>query len=201
MGLIAAAPMAALEGKPHAVGYAPAGVEIEAVDEDDGEPLPTGARGRLRVRGAGVAAGYLDATGANEDAFGDGWYRTADVGAIDHDGLVSLHGRLGELMNVGGYKVSPRAVEDALLAIDGVREASVFGLPDPETGVTQIWAAVVVEPPLTPATLGPAVKARLTSLAPRYLVAVPAIPRNAAGKVMREALVASAAVSLARAPG
>jgi acyl-coenzyme A synthetase/AMP-(fatty) acid ligase len=200
MGLIAAAPMSALEGKPDAVGYAPSGVEIEAVD-DVGAPLPAGARGRLRVRGAGIASGYLDAMGATDDAFGDGWYRTADVGAVDHDGLVSLHGRLGELMNVGGYKVSPRAVEDALLAIDGVREASAFGVPDPETGVTQIWAAVVVEPPLTSASLVPAVKARLTTFAPRYLVAVPAIPRNAAGKVMREMLIASATASLSRAPG
>ena len=198
MGLIAAAPMSALEGNPHAVGYAPTGVEIEAVAEGD-VPMPRGGHGRLRVRGAGVAGAYLDAPEASADAFCDGWYRTADVGAVGDDGMVSLHGRLGELMNVGGYKISPRAVEDALLSIDGVREASAFGVPDKETGVTQVWAAVVVEPPLTPASLGPAVKARLTTLAPRFLVTVPAIPRNAAGKVMRDQLVASATASLGRA--
>lgn len=195
LGLIASAPMAELVDHPQAVGFAAAGVEIEVVGDDE-VPLPRGAHGRLRARSPGNAGGYFDDPAQTAAAFRDGWYWTADVGSVAGNGLVTLGGRESEFVNIGGYKVSPRAVEDALLSIERVRDAAVFAVPDPG-GITQLWAAVVIDPSLDAATLSERVQATLAGYAPRYLLTVPSIPRNEGGKVMRDRLVASASASIA----
>jgi len=195
MGLIASAPMAELVDHPQAVGFAAAGVEIEAVG-DDGVPLPRGAHGRLRARSPAIVDGYFDDPAQTAAAFRDGWYWTADVGSVAGNGLVTLGGRESEMINIGGYKLSPRAIEDALLSLEGVRDAAVFAVPDPE-GITQMWAAVVIDPSLDAATLSGRVQAKLAGYAPRYLLTVPSIPRNEGGKVMRDRLVASVSASIA----
>jgi fatty-acyl-CoA synthase len=134
---------------------------------------------------------YVDDDVASANAFRDGWHLTADEGTVSTGGALHLGGRLGESINVGGYKLSPRVIEDALLSIDGVRDAAAFGVPT-GSGVDELWAAVVIEPAARRATLSRDVSAQLGALAPRVLVAIDAIPRNDAGKVRRDELIARA---------
>jgi len=187
-GCIGAAPLRDLGPEAGATIQAAPGVEVGTIDPG-GAPLPPGAHGRLRARGPGFANRYVDDDVASADAFRDGWHVTADEGTASSGGAVCLRGRVGESINVGGYKLSPRMVEDALLSIGGVRDAVAFGVPT-GSGIDELWAAVVVEPAARRATLTQDVGAQLGALAPRVLVAVDAIPRNDAGKVRRDELIA-----------
>jgi long-chain acyl-CoA synthetase len=166
------------------------GVEVGAIDAH-GAALPPGAHGRLRARGSGFVDRYVDDAHASADAFRDGWHVTADEGSASADGAVRIDGRVGESLNIGGYKVSPRTIEDALRSVRGVRDAVAFGV-SAASGIDELWAAVVVGPASARASLLLDVGARLGALAPRVLVTVDAIPRNDAGKVCRDELVASA---------
>ena len=187
-GCIAAAPMRGNDAD--ATLRAAPGIEVGAIGAD-GARLPPGQRGRLGARGPGVAARYLGDDTASADAFRGGWHVTADEGTASADGELRLDGRVGEAVNVGGYKVSPRTIEDALLAIRGVRDAAVFGVAS-AAAIDELWAAVVVAPATTLAALHAEVGRRLGALAPRVLITIDAIPRNDAGKVRRDELVARA---------
>jgi acyl-CoA synthetase (AMP-forming)/AMP-acid ligase II len=89
-----------------------------------------------------VIDAYLDNKEANASQFRDGWFRTGDSGSVSADGYIELHGRLKELINRGGEKISPYEVEDVLLTHPGVAEAVVFAAPDAKYG-EQVAAAVV----------------------------------------------------------
>ena len=108
----------------------------------DGIVRPAGT-GELVVRGAGLTAGYISPAGANDDAFVGGWFRTGDTGSIDSDGRIRLLGRIKELINVGGEKLSPFEVEDVLLAHQLVSEAVSFAMPSRLSG-EEVHAAVTL---------------------------------------------------------
>jgi len=187
-GGIAAAPLAALAGRTDAVGYLMPGVEAQAVDADDA-PLPAGQQGVLRVRSANLAAGYFGQ--ALSDSFRDGWFYPGDVGTVWPDGMLSLAGRSGDLLNVGGAKLSPQVIEDALLSLPQVTDAAAFSVPD-ASGLEQVWAAIVTTEPIAPAALNDFCRKALPGKAPRFIIHVKELPRNAMGKVQRDALVALA---------
>jgi acyl-coenzyme A synthetase/AMP-(fatty) acid ligase len=187
VGGVASAPLAEVPG---AAGILHAGVTVEAVDEAD-RPLPAGTEGILRIRSALLAPGYLDGGAASEAVFRDGWFYSGDLGSVSADGRLTLRGRVSEVINAGGVKVSPQVIEDVLLAIPDVAEAAAFGVPD-RLGVVQIWAAIVAPRPIPQATLQAACRVGLAGRAPRMIVQIKALPRNANGKVMREALVQAA---------
>jgi acyl-coenzyme A synthetase/AMP-(fatty) acid ligase len=175
------------------------GVEVGAVDAD-GSALPPGAHGRLRARGPGFADRYLDDAIATADAFRDGWHVTADEGTVSDDGVLRIAGRLGESIDVGGYKLSPRTIEDALLSIGGVSDAAAFGVAS-ATGVDELWAAVVIGAAVTRDALSRDIGARLGAFAPRVVVTIGEIPRNEAGKVRRDELVVRARAAQASSAG
>src|SRR5690606_7628679 len=138
--------------KPGSVGK-PYGVEVAILD-DVGILLPPEAEGEISIRGASVTLGYENAPEANATAFTNGWLRTGDQGKLDADGYLFITGRLKELINRGGQKISPREVEDVLLEHPAVAQAAVFALPHPTLG--EDVAAVVVTrqgAPLTDADL------------------------------------------------
>ncbi|MBW0103394.1 AMP-binding protein [Pseudonocardia sp. KRD-291] len=160
----------------------------------DGVPLdgvtvaiePTGAdpdTGRVLLGGPTLAAGYLAAGPAESAAFDGGVFRTGDLGRW-RDGRLSVLGRVDDMVNTGGEKVAPAAVERALLAVPGVRGACAVGLPDTEWG--QIVAAMVVadeEPGPDDDALRAAVRAAEGRAAvPRLLARVRAIPERGIGK-------------------
>lgn len=127
--------------KPGSVGPA-SGVEIALLDAT-GHALPAGATGEVAVRGPGVMGGYENAPNANAEAFVDGWFRTGDQGHLDADGYLYLTGRLKEIVNRGGEKVSPREVDEALLEHPDVQQAAAFATPHPSLG-EDLAAAVVL---------------------------------------------------------
>ncbi|MFC8679814.1 FadD7 family fatty acid--CoA ligase [Streptomyces griseorubiginosus] len=119
----------------------PTGVEVRIVD-GSGRPCPAGVEGEVWVQGPTVARGYLDDGEESARTFVGGWLRTGDLGALDADGYLSLTGRIKNLINRGGEKISPERVEDILAGCPGVAEAAVFPVPDPVYG--QRAGAVVV---------------------------------------------------------
>ena len=172
---------------PDAVGVLEPGVEAQAVDAAH-RPLPPGTEGLVRVRTPGDIAGYLDDPESTAASFRDGWFYTGDIGKVTADGYLVISGRAVEIINHGGMKVSPRTIEDVLLAMPEISEAAAFGMPDRD-GVIQVAAAVVARAPIDIAALNRTCAARLGPLAPRTVLQVGQLPRNANGKVMTRALI------------
>jgi acyl-CoA synthetase (AMP-forming)/AMP-acid ligase II len=141
--LMATNPLPPKLRKPGTVGYG-FGVEVAIMDEA-GTLLPPGSLGEVVVKGANVIDGYENNPQANATAFVNGWFRTGDQGVMDADGYLRLTGRLKELINRGGEKISPLEVDDALLRHPAVAEALAFAVPHPSYG-EDIQAAVVLKP-------------------------------------------------------
>jgi len=120
----------------------PTGVRVRIVDPD-GRTCSTGAAGEVWVHGPTVARGYLANPADTAHNFVDGWFRTGDLGAMDEDGHLFLTGRIKNIINRGGEKISPEHVEDILAGCPGVAEAAVFAVPDATYG-QRVGAAVVV---------------------------------------------------------
>ncbi|MFP5069426.1 AMP-binding protein [Pseudonocardia nantongensis] len=112
--------------------------------------------GRVVLGGPVVAAGYLGAPAATAEAFGPDGFRTTDLGHVAPDGTLTVLGRADDVVNTGGEKVAPAAVERALTGVPGVRAACVVGLPDDEWG--QVVAALIVlaDPAGSPGPSSPA---------------------------------------------
>jgi oxalate---CoA ligase len=173
-----------------------------ACRDDDGRILPADELGEIVARGPGVTPGYIDDPEANAIAFADGWFRTGDVGRIDHDGFVTIIGRLKEIINRGGEKIAPSEIDEALLHHPAVAEAAAFPIPHPSLG-EDVAAAVVFRAGKTATTLELRQFLR-TMLAPhkipRHIRVVEALPRNATGKVKRLELAESIPESPGGAP-
>jgi acyl-CoA synthetase (AMP-forming)/AMP-acid ligase II len=120
------------------------GVDLRVVDRH-GRPCPAGTEGEVWVKGPTVTRGYLANPTDTAKSFSDGWFRTGDLGSLDEDGYLFLTGRLKNLINRGGEKISPEHVEDMLAGCPGVAEAAVFAVPDPIYG-QRVGAAVILRP-------------------------------------------------------
>jgi acyl-CoA synthetase (AMP-forming)/AMP-acid ligase II len=173
------------------VGYLRPGVEVEALG-DEGSPLPPGSEGALRIRGPHAVTGYVGDDVASATAFRDGWFHSGDLGSVSPDGLLSITGREGDFINAGGIKLSPKIVEDVLRSLPDISDAAAFGVPD-RMGVQQIWAAFVAPVPVDPSVVHAACRTRLAEKAPKFLIQVNRIPRNANGKLVRPELARFAA--------
>jgi acyl-CoA synthetase (AMP-forming)/AMP-acid ligase II len=109
----------------------------------DERTCSAGTEGEVWVLGPTVARGYLGNPAATPQSFVVGWFRTGDLGAIDQDGYLFLTGRIKNIINRGGEKISPEHVEAVLTQCRGVTEAAVFAIPDATYG-ERVGAAVVV---------------------------------------------------------
>lgn len=161
-----------------------------AIVGEDGHPLPADERGEIWVRGPTVISGYLDAPELNRAAFIDGWFRTGDIGSLDGDGFLSVHGRLSELINRGGEKIAPVEIESALLRHPAIAEAAAFAIPHPRLG-DDVAAAIVPHPgsQTTSAELRQFLQRELTSFKiPRRILILDQLPKGATGKVQRRRL-------------
>ena len=163
------------------------GVEARVLD-DEWRPLPPGEVGEVAVRGRSVIDGYRDNPAANEASFRDGWFRTGDSGTISADGYVTLNGRIKELINRGGEKISPHEVEDALTSHPAVAEAVAYAVPDERYG-EQVAAAVVLRGEASAAELARHCAGRLAAFkVPSSIALLEAIPKGPTGKVQRRLL-------------
>ena len=171
--------------KPGTVGIA-AGPEIAVLDGAN-RPVPAGTVGEVCIRGANVTPGYEANPEANVEAFAGGWFHTGDQGMLDGDGYLTITGRLKEIINRGGEKISPREVDEVLLDHPTVAQAVTFALPHDKLG-EEVAAAVV------PAGDGSVDERALRDFAaqrladfkvPRRIVVLEEIPKGATGKVQR----------------
>ncbi len=171
--------------KPGTVGIA-AGPEVSVMDEA-GALLPAGEVGEIVIRGANVSDGYENNPAANAEAFTNGWFRTGDQGVLDDEGYVTITGRLKEIINRGGEKVSPREIDEAILDHPAVRQVVAFAVPHPKLG-EEIAAAAVLREGMeaTPRELQAFAAERLADFkVPRTILLMDDIPKGPTGKVQR----------------
>jgi len=177
-----------LPPRPHlagSVGIA-AGPEI-AIMDDGGRLLAPGDLGEVVIRGRNVTAGYENNPDANAKAFTDGWFRTGDQGVVDAEGYLRLTGRLKELINRGGEKISPLEVDVVLMDHPAVAQCVTFGVPHDKLG-EDVAAAVVLREgaEVSDHALRDFLGERLAPFkVPRRILFLDEIPKGATGKLQR----------------
>jgi acyl-CoA synthetase (AMP-forming)/AMP-acid ligase II len=159
---------------------------------EDGTLLPRGETGEIVIRGPNVTAGYENNPKANAEAFTDGWFRTGDQGVMDADGYLTITGRLKEIINRGGEKVSPREVDEILMDHPAVAQVVCFGMPHPKLGEEVAAAVVLREGQVADErTLQAFVASRAADYkVPRRILVLDEIPKGATGKLQRIGLAA-----------
>jgi acyl-CoA synthetase (AMP-forming)/AMP-acid ligase II/thioesterase domain-containing protein/acyl carrier protein len=164
----------------------PTGVEMAILDEA-GTPVPNGQTGEVGVRGPTVTLGYLKNHEANAKTFSEGWLRTGDIGHFDADGYLYLKGRLKEMINRGGEKISPREVEDVLLTHPEIALAVAFAVPNERLGEDVAAAVVPRAGAKTDENEIRAFVARKLAYfkVPRRVIFVDEIPKGSTGKLQR----------------
>ena len=173
---------------PHfagSVGIA-AGPEV-AIMDNDGNLLPSGGLGEIVIRGRNVTAGYENNPSANATAFTNGWFRTGDQGTIDAQGYLRLTGRLKEIINRGGEKISPLEVDECLMDHPAVQQVVTFAMPHSKLG-EDVAAAVVLREghTLDEHALRDFAGTKLAAFkVPRKIVFLAEIPKGATGKLQR----------------
>ena len=184
---IASNPLPPRERKVGSVGV-PTHTEV-AIMNEAGDLLAAGRRGEVVIRGANVTAGY-EPHEANNESFNNGWFRTGDLGYCDSTGYLFLTGRLKELINRGGEKISPREIDEALLDHPDVLQAAAFATPHASLGEA-VAAAVVMRDSgqTTEASLRDYLTSRLAAFkVPARVLIVDEIPKGPTGKIHRAAL-------------
>jgi non-ribosomal peptide synthetase component F len=176
------------EQRPASVGL-PAGPEIVVLGPD-GTFLAPGQVGEIAIRGPNVTSGYDGNPEVNRAAFAEDWFRTGDEGCFDPDGFLYLRGRLREIINRGGEKISPREIDDVLTGHPAVTQAAAFSMPHASLG-EDVAAAVVLKSDriCEEAELRAFCFQHLADhKVPTRIVFVDTIPKGASGKLQRFAL-------------
>ena len=161
-----------------------------AVMSEAGAICAAGNVGEVVVRGPLVFDGYFDDAQATAAAFVDGWFRTGDLGRFDEDGYLYLVGRIKELINRGGEKISPVEIDAAIEAIPGVRAAATFAIPHRTLG-EEVVAAVVKkgDVAIEASDIIDQVRQRMGPMrVPRKIYFVDQLPRTDSGKLRRSDL-------------
>ena len=175
---------------PGTVGQA-TGVEVAIMADDNGEQASTGQRGEVVIKGENVMWGYHNNEEANADAFVNGWFRTGDQGFLDENGYLTLTGRLKELINRGGEKISPLEVDATLLEHPAVAEAVCFGAPDTHYGEA-VQAVVVLSADCQQQEIQDFCRERLADFkVPDIIYFTDELPRTATGKIQRRHVAAA----------
>jgi acyl-CoA synthetase (AMP-forming)/AMP-acid ligase II len=165
-------------------------VEIAVLNEA-GDQLPPGTVGEVSIKGPNVFGGYEGNAEANAESFSHGWFRTGDQGHLDDEGYLTLVGRLKELINRGGEKISPREIDETLLTHPAVAEAVCFGIADRVYG-EEVAAAVVLKGAATESDLIAHCRSSLSDFkCPTTIYIVESIPRTATGKIQRRNVAAA----------
>ena len=187
--------------KPGSVGVA-AGPEV-AIMDPEGRLLPAGEQGEVVIRGPNVTRGYESNPEANRAAFTGGWFRTGDQGCLDGDGYLRLTGRLKEIINRGGEKISPREVDEVLLDHAAVGQVVTFAIPDGTLG-EEVGAVVVLKPgaEATEREIRDFAATRLADFkVPRTVLFLDEIPKGPTGKLQRIGLAERLGLGSTVAPG
>jgi acyl-CoA synthetase (AMP-forming)/AMP-acid ligase II len=176
--------------KPGSVGVPPPFFEMRIVG-DDGAELPPGEVGEICGRGPILMPGYHGRPDLTAEAIRDGWLHTGDLGHVDDDGFLYLVDRQKDLIISGGVNVYPRDIEEVAVQHLDVREAAVFGAPDPKWGETPVAAVVLREGATTGAhELRDWINTRVGAKFQRVsrVELLDDFPRNVAGKTLKREL-------------
>ncbi|HWR87122.1 MAG TPA: AMP-binding protein, partial [Acidiferrobacterales bacterium] len=171
--------------KPGTVGIA-AGPEV-AIMGENGKLLGPNATGEVVIRGPNVTSGYENNPKANAEGFTNGWFRTGDQGVLDAEGYLTITGRLKEIINRGGEKISPREVDEVLMDHPAIQQVVTFAMPHPKLG-EDVAAAVVLREGMSAdeKEIREFVAKRLADFkVPRKILILDEIPKGATGKLQR----------------
>jgi long-chain acyl-CoA synthetase len=193
------------EFRPRSVGRALPWIDQKIVDVESGRDLPPGHDGEVRMRGPNIMKGYYNLPAETAAAFDEkGYFRTGDIGRLDEDGHLYITGRLKEMLIVGGENVFPREIEEVLNRHPTVKDSGVVGVMDPIRGELPLAFVEMKEDPPGSGKTAPFDERALLAWCrerlagykvPREIRCVPALPRNATGKVLRRELKALATQS------
>lgn len=174
--------------KPGTVGRVPEGELV--IRDDAGNTVKPGELGEIFISGPSVTPGYIVDEEQVRTGLRDGWLPTGDTGSIDEDGFLTIRGRLKELINRGGEKISPIEIESAVLLHPDVKEAAAFGVPHPRLGENTAMAVVLKPGAATTANeLRSFIRRRLPAFkVPQCIDIVDALPKGNTGKVSRRTL-------------
>ncbi|MBD0843005.1 acyl-CoA synthetase [Streptomyces sp. TRM68416] len=162
-------------------------VDARVVDED-GKDVPDGTPGEIVYRSPQLCEGYWDKPEETAEAFRDGWFHSGDLAVRDAHGYFTIVDRVKDVINSGGVLVASRQVEDALYSHEAVAEVAVVGLPD-ERWIEAVTAVVVPRGEVTETELIDHTRERLAAFkAPKRVVFVDELPRNASGKILKREL-------------
>lgn len=188
-GLLATIHTAHPDAAAGATGLVRPDVDVQIVDAE-GRVLPHGEVGQVRSRSTDGVSSYYGAdasASASEEIFRDGWFYPGDAGMLSSDGVLTIVGRITELMNFGGVKLSPGAVEEALAGCPGVVDLAAFAL-EQDGAVPTPWLAVVRGPGYDQAVLAETFKHAFKGLPALQFVHADVIPRNQMGKIQRNVI-------------
>ena len=164
-------------------------IELRLVD-DAGREVPAGSEGEVLLRGPFLFSGYYDDEEATRRTLVDGWLHTGDVARFDEDGYVHITDRKKDIFIVGGFNVAPAEVETSIMAMPGVAQVAVVGMPDDYFG--EVGAAFVIPlegTPMTPDDVVTYARGHLANFkVPRRVEIVDSLPMNATGKVLKTEL-------------
>ena len=197
---IATNPQPPAARKPGSVGLA-FGTDV-AIMDTDGNLLAPGEIGEIVLRGAGVHSGYANNPEANRTSFVNGWFRTGDNGKLDRDGYLFITGRIKEIINRGGQKISPREVDEVLCTHPAVANAVAFAVPDHRLG-EDVAAAVVLRPGHAASEIeirNHAATRIAQYKVPRRIVFLDELPKGPTGKLQRIGLAAQLGLDGSEAP-
>ena len=172
----------------HTEGRATGATQLRVVTLE-GKDAGIGEEGEIRARAPQMMKGYLDSSLDAEAFDQDGWFRTGDLGRIDADGMVTITGRVKDIIIRNMENISAKEVEDILFANPAVADVAVIGVSDPKTG-ERVCAVVVPADPASPLTFEAMVawckdQGLMTQKLPERLEIVDALPRNPTGKILK----------------
>jgi long-chain acyl-CoA synthetase len=175
--------------KPGSIGKPIPNVEL-SIRNDDGRELPVGEIGEICIRGGNVMRGYWNQPEETAKVLRDGWLLTGDVGYCDADGYYYITDRKKDMLLVNGINVYPREIEEVIYQFPGVKEAAVVGVPDPRKGEQPVAFVTAAEgQTLDEKALQQFIRSKLADYKlPKQIVLLPALPRNATGKILKTEL-------------
>lgn len=166
---------------PEAVGVVVPNAEVQIVNQV-GRTVPHGVIGQVRIRGVCCVEQYLDDPKTSRAFFKEGWFYPGDLGTLSETGQLRIVGRADDIMNFGGVKIAPDAIEELLLACPGVKEAAVFSISS-DVGVDELWLAISPSAHYADRELRLRYHARFPDYPMPHLALIKTIPRNSMGKV------------------
>ncbi len=180
--------------KAGSIGIPIANVEMSVQDES-GKMLGANETGEICVRGGNVMQGYWNQPEETKKVFRDGWLLTGDVGHRDADGYYYITDRKKDMLLVNGINVYPREIEEVIYHFPGVKEAAVIGVPDARRGEQPVaFVAATEGQTLDEKALLQFIRSKLADYkVPKQIIILPALPKNATGKILKTELRKQAA--------